>query len=161
MTTATQIDDAKNRNTILKAARLIVDSHDDEPEDEIDTRVQLFKVEEYDGAMYVEGAVLVPESLDKQGDIISKEEIRRASYRFMKESQAVGEMHERLVSSEDAVLVESRLLKRSEKLGGNQLPVGSWVVKHQIISEELQKKVRDGKYRGYSIGGVGQAADEE
>ena len=161
MTTATQIDDAKNRNTILKAARLIVESHDDEPEDEIDTRAQIFKVEEYDGEMFVEGACLVPESLDRQNDIVDAEEIRKAAYRYMAESQAAGVMHKQILPSSDAVLVESRVLKRSEKLGGNQLKAGSWVVKFWITNEDLKDAIRDGRLNGFSIGGKSEAVEED
>lgn len=154
----------KKRDTVLKAAEFVLDEYyreDDEATDEIDARVQVFKVDDDGDTMFIEGCALAPESTDRQGDIISKEEIRRAAYKYMAESQMAGVMHKRILPSNDAVLVESRILKRNEKLGGNQLKEGSWVVKFHIVDEDLKGDIRNGRLNGFSIGGISEAVEED
>lgn len=108
------------------------------------------------GEMYVEGAVLVPNEVDQQNDVIDAEEIRKAAYDYMRDSQFADVMHEECVDKKDAYLVESRLLKSAEKIGEHELPVGTWVVKFRIVSDEIKESIAKGEFTGFSICGYGE-----
>ena len=119
----------------------------------------LIQIQKHDsGEVYIEGAVLIPEIIDHQGDIVSAEVIRKAAYDYMKRSQRPGLIHEVIVPSDACALVESRILKSDESINGQELPPGTWVVKFHVIDEDLKEAVLDGKFNGFSIGGTGVAA---
>ena len=124
-------------------------------------RTSIIKSADEGDGVYLEGAVLVPEVVDFQGDIVSADEIRKAAYKYMATSQRAGEMHEQLISTSDATLVESRITKAIETIGESELPVGTWIVKFRITSDELQQKINDGEFAGFSIGGVADTEVEE
>ncbi len=118
--------------------------------------INVLKVTEEDGEMFVEGTPLVPEVTDLQGDVISEDEIRKAAYLYMEGAQSAGVMHTKILSSDDAVLVESFIVHKNMKRNGNELKKGSWFVKFQVKSERLRKMVDSGKLNSFSIGGKGQ-----
>ncbi len=126
----------------------------------LEISVNVMKVTEEAGEMFVEGTVLVPEVTDRQGDVISEAEIRKAAYLYMEGAQSAGVMHTKILSSDDAVLVESFIVHKNMKRNGNELKKGSWFVKFQVKSERLRKMVSSGKLNSFSIGGQGQEENE-
>lgn len=127
---------------------------------ELEISLTVMKATEEDGQMFVEGAVLVPEVTDRQGDVISEEEIRKAAYLYMEGAQSAGVMHTKILSSDDAVLVESFIVHKTMKRNGIQYKKGSWFVKFQLKSDRLKKMVSVGKLNSFSIGGRGQEENE-
>ena len=110
----------------------------------------------------VEGAVLVPESIDKQDHIVSGDEIKEAAHVYMMYSQMGGEKHERKVPRSGMVLVESHLSKGTVTLGETEVPEGTWIVKYRVYDAELMEKILKGDYAGFSIGGyAGKVIPEE
>ena len=126
---------------------------------ELEISLTVMKATEVDGEMFVEGAVLVPEVTDRQGDVISEEEIRKAAYLYMDGAQSAVVMHTKILSSDDAVLVESFIVHKTMKRNGIQLKKGSWFVKFQVKSDRLRKMVSEGKLNSFSIEGKGQRSD--
>ena len=110
---------------------------------------------------FVYGPVLVPEVVDKQNDIISADEIEAAAHRFMEGPQAPGLMHTAVLGKRDAMVVESHVTRYKLTFGKTEVPVGSWMVGMRVYSPKLRKMIRDGKLKGYSIGGIGKITEED
>jgi rubrerythrin len=102
---------------------------------------------------WVTGVVLEPETVDLQGDVITKEDVRRAMEGYMLKSQAVGRQHEEKAK---ASVVECYLAPEDFRLGGRELVrKDSWVMTVKIFDEGLWDDVTKGKITGFSIGGKG------
>jgi len=101
---------------------------------------------------YVLGVVLEPEVVDAQGDIYSAEEVRQAAHRFMEEYGGLGVMHRLRVNGQVKIL-ESFLAPVDLTIGDVKVRKGTWLLAVRILSDELWEQVRDGRLRGFSIGG--------
>ena len=124
-------------------------------------RCSFLKTEEHPDYTFVLGPVLVPDKPDLQGDVISSDEIEKAAHDFMQDSQRPGLMHQLMLGSRDASVVESYILRRSYKVGSRSLAKGTWMVAMRVYNKDLRKLIREGTLKGYSIGGHGQGTDEE
>ncbi len=106
----------------------------------------------------VYGIALEPEVYDAQEHIISEEEIMKAAHDFMMgyrdQLTTTGEMHKK--EAPGVKIVESYLSPVDFELNGQEVKKGSWVVVSKIKDDKLWKKVKDGEYKGYSIGGKGK-----
>jgi len=103
------------------------------------------------------GEVLVPNEVDGQGHVYNSKEVEKAAHYWMKNWQDLGEMHVDFV--EGAKVLESYVAPVSfniEDAEGNERTIkkGTWLLKTYIDSEDLWKKVKEGEYIGYSMGGV-------
>lgn len=152
----------KKRETVLKAAELLVNEYDGEDAEhgQLAAPIQLVKAVEEDGRLFVEGVVLRANTTDRQGDSISPEEIRKSCYSYMRDSQSADVMHRKILSSDDATLVENFIVHKNMKRNGVQLLEHDWFVKFEVLSEPLKKMVREGKLNSFSISGRGRAADD-
>lgn len=134
----------------------------DEAQGEVFTRRCTFwKTEEHPEYTFVLGPVLVPEVIDKQGDVISAEEIELAAHDYMEDSQRPGLMHQLMLGTREAQVVESYVLRSKVKVGGRSLAKGTWMVGMRIYNSQLRTLVRDGQLTGYSIGGRGKSTEDE
>lgn len=104
---------------------------------------------------FVLSPILVPDEVDLEGDIISPEEIESAAHEYMAVSQNVGLMHQRIVRSKDAMLVESYIARGDHKISGHTIKQGTWLGGFRILNEKIRQAIKDGKLTGVSIGGVG------
>lgn len=102
-------------------------------------------------AGFILAAVLVPDEIDLQGDVISAEEIERAAYDYMEASQRGSYMHKQVL--QDVVLVESTILRAETMINGVPLAKGTWLVGFRVYNEELRELIKDGTITGLSIGG--------
>lgn len=103
------------------------------------------------------GAVLVPDELDRQGDFMRPEAVRR----FHSEQVDTGVMHAAF-PDDAAELVRSEVLDTSEELGGATYPPGTWVASRRYEDDELWELVQDGVLTGFSIGGtIEEVAEHE
>lgn len=102
---------------------------------------------------WVTGVVLEPDTVDLQGDVITKEDVRRAMEGYMLKSQAVGRQHEQKAK---ASVVECYIAPMDFRLGDKELVrKDSWVMTVKVFDEELWQDVVTGKLTGFSIGGKG------
>jgi len=108
-------------------------------------------VKRSEDAGFILAAVLVPDEIDLQGDVISAEEIERAAYDYMEASQRGGYMHKQVL--QDVVLVESTILRAETMINGVPLAKGTWLVGFRVYNEELRELIKDGTITGLSIGG--------
>ncbi len=94
----------------------------------------------------VYGEVLAPDAVDAQGDVVSAGEIEAAAHRFLAEGGAVGGMH---AEFEGVGRVVESFIARP---GDPDFTPGAWVLGVQL-SEPAWRRVREGAWTGFSIGG--------
>lgn len=143
------------------------DSFDDEFEDDDIAEVEancynkFLKIDDEPGDpgyTFVLGPVLVPDRIDKQGDLIEASEIEKAAHGYMEDSQRGGFMHSEMLSKRSVQLVESYIKRTKPRNTSNpidQLPEGTWLIAYRVYDEELRKMIRAGRLTGFSIGGRG------
>jgi len=110
----------------------------------------------------VTGVVLQPEVVDAQGDIIGVEVIKEAAHDFLSKfnkSTGLGYMHEDFDVSFE--LCQSYIAPQDLIIEGVVVKKGSWVMVVKILDDEIWEKVKDGKIRGFSIGGTALAEKTE
>ena len=112
----------------------------------------------------VYGAVLVPETFDSQGHIISEEEIEKSAHEFMALINlytGMGIQHEEMTP--DVVPVQSFIAPVDYALGDDEIKQGTWMLVSKVLNDEIWQQVKDGELRGYSIGGkaTSEEVDEE
>lgn len=116
----------------------------------------IFKKDEEHRLVY--GIALEPEIFDAQEHIISEEEIMKTAHDFMMgyrdQLTTTGEMHKK--EAPGVRIVESYLSPVDFEFNGQEVKKGSWVVVSKIKDDKLWKKIKDGEYKGYSIGGKGK-----
>lgn len=97
--------------------------------------------------------------IDKHGDIIPVEDIEKAVYDFVENSGMAGEMH---VNMGVGHLVESVFFSADKQmaLGINLGKIGWWGG-FRITDDEVWKKVKQGYYPSFSIGGSAQPEEIE
>jgi rubrerythrin len=100
----------------------------------------------------VYGVVSEPDTIDLQGDRLSKEEIVKACHKFMLSSQRIGKEHE---GPAKADIIESYIAPMDFICGGQTVRKGSWVMAVKIHDPELWSAVKNGDITGFSIAGTG------
>jgi hypothetical protein len=101
----------------------------------------------------VYGKVLVPEKVDKQMDVISKEDVERVAHEFMMGFQKpvydgitkseMGYGHKQ-IGGQDLYVVESWIDKED----------GAWWLGTYVANDDIWEQVQNGEITGYSIGGT-------
>ena len=110
--------------------------------------------------LLVTGPVAVPNKLDTDQDWIEKEQIEQMAHEFMMSYQQHGYRHMQTVSKEEAVIVESVILRKETDYDGVVVPAGSWVITSRVYGELLIKGIEDGVIKGFSFGATGEYVDE-
>jgi len=100
----------------------------------------------------VYGVVSEPDTIDLQGDRLSREEIEKACHKFMLTSQKIGMEHE---GQAKADIIESYIAPMDFTCGGQTVRKGSWVMAVKIHDPELWAAVKNGDITGFSIAGTG------
>lgn len=100
----------------------------------------------------VYGVVSEPDSIDLQGDRLSKSEIRKACHRFMAESQKIGVEHDGIAK---ASIIESYIAPTDFKCNGQVVKSGSWVMAVKVHDNDLWQSIKKGDITGFSIAGTG------
>jgi len=119
----------------------------------VDIRVPVWKD---DTRQIVYGVVLVPDQVDSQGDVISKEEIEKAAHRFLERSRKHDVQHDENPAA--VAPVESFIAPTDFTLGTQRVLKGSWVMAVHVTDPKVWKRVQKGEnpLDGFSIGGTGE-----
>jgi len=103
--------------------------------------------------------VLVPDVEDSQGDIATKEEIRKAAHRFAEEYAEgltqLGLDHTTTLDRSRAHIVEFWLEKQDVDYGTDVIPEGTWMIGVHIPDAAIWKSAKSGERTGASIEGIG------
>lgn len=116
-----------------------------------DMRVPIWK--EDDARQIVYGVVLVPDLVDSQGDVVSKEEIEKAAHSFLVRARKHDVQHSDAPAAVETV--ESYIAPADFELGGKKVLKGSWVMGVHVSDPEIWGQVKKGELDGFSIGGTG------
>jgi len=89
--------------------------------------------------------------VDKQGDMITEDELVKAAHNFISEHRAAKSMHEgeRIGQVVESMVFTNELQKQ---LGVDMGKVG-WLITMKIDDDETWKRVKSGEFKGFSIGG--------
>lgn len=101
-----------------------------------------------DEKQIVYGEVLIPDSVDSQGDTITVEEIEKAAHKYALTPMIIGEGH---LKEAKARPVETFI--HNPEIMKNVKP-GSWLMAIKISDDELWRMVKEGEMTGLSIGAV-------
>ncbi len=99
--------------------------------------------------------VLEPKVLDAQGDWESPEEIEKAAHDWLESFQEVGTDHKGQANPKIRPC-ESYITKADEKLGGQDVPKGSWVLGVHVLDKGEWQRVEKGELNGFSVQGFGK-----
>lgn len=102
----------------------------------------------------VTGVVLEPETVDAQLDIYSAKVIRDAAEGFLaryNRATKLGLQHKKF--NRKFELLQSFIAPSDFVLGGKIIKAGSWVMKVRVLDAAIWKLVKEGKIKGFSIGG--------
>lgn len=101
------------------------------------------------------GPVLIPDVADLQNEIISAEEIEKTAHNFMKAlsngNAHPGQMHKEFKG--DLHIVESYIMPADAVVNGHVIKKGTWMLGVHIPDDAAWKKIKAGKYKGFSVGG--------
>lgn len=117
-----------------------------------DGEIEIAKAYNAGGNLYVYGCVLVPDKTDRQGQWITKDEIRKAVRRFM-DYQTPGIQHRWMLDRSQATLTQNFIAPCDFVVGGKKFVEGSWMVEFRIDGERLKESVKAGDFKAFSIGG--------
>ena len=99
----------------------------------------------------VTGPVLVPLTVDLQGDFELPEDIEMTAHKFMEDARKIGEMHRKFgnigIPVESWILREPIFTKQ-----GRFYPTGTWMMSVKVTDEKVWRKVLNGELNGFSIG---------
>jgi len=95
------------------------------------------------------GPVLIPNAEDLQGDTVLEEDVERAAHKSMEQLLPIQVMHDG--EKVDAVRVESYVYRNF----GKRVPEGTWISAVKVRDKRVWDMIKEGKLRGFSIGGTG------
>jgi len=119
-------------------------------------RVDFLKSNEEQGVVY--GIVYAPNETDTQGDSTTTDEILKAAYKFMKNSnltQCVDVEHS--LNPVEAYICESWIVKTRDPFFSE---VGAWAVGIKLEDDNLKEAVKNGEINGLSMYGSGVVETE-
>lgn len=119
---------------------------------------ELCKSYERNGKLYVFGPVLAPrdqDNRDRQGQWASEDEVRKAARSFM-DSQVAGIGHRKMLTKSAVSLTQSYISPADFQLEGTSRVVkkGTWCIEYAVHDQEIQRRIRAGEFRAFSIGGI-------
>ena len=98
---------------------------------------------------------LEPDYADTDGEAVSAQEIKQAAHGYMTHSRIIKSMHSthiRAVPVESYIAPVDFVIEDAAR-GPQSVKKGSWVLGIRVNDEAEWRKVKDGTYRGISIGG--------
>lgn len=108
--------------------------------------------------MIVKGPVLIPEIPDTAGDILDEETIRKALLIIARNGVLMDVQHSLMTVGK---LLELYVTDSPTEWKGNTLPKGTLFASVDIIPEDIQVAIREGKYTGFSILGAPKKSVQE
>lgn len=108
---------------------------------------------------YVLGIVLVPETVDSQGDIYSHEEVRKSAHAYMETAGNLGKQHTEIVTGKLKIL-ETYLAPADFTIDEETVTKGTWLMGIRVVDDGLWDDVKKGSFSGFSIGGAAHRTPE-
>lgn len=113
-------------------------------------------LKQYNDQQIVEGAVLIPDEPDHDGDVISKEKIEKVAHEWMLKYRNIDLQHS---LNSVALPIESYILREDKtvkSVEGDEmlLPEGTWMMSVKVEGKDTWDAVKRGELNGFSIMGV-------
>lgn len=102
---------------------------------------------------YVLGPVLIPNHLDLNGTMFPERIVRKTAHDFMTKYQTNKFMHMLGLREEDVNIVESYILQSDSTINGVDYKKGTWMMGIIVHNNTIWNYIKEGKIRGFSIGG--------
>lgn len=121
------------------------------------SRIEVMKSEEDgDGSIYLYGACMVPNVIDKSQyrDYYDEDDVRKSAREYLVRSRAAGYRHKAIFEKEAVQLTQSFIAPSDMTIGKNNIPKGSWIVEFKLIHPEVIRMAKAGELAAFSIGGV-------
>ena len=99
------------------------------------------------------GVISEPDTVDLQGDVLSREEIARMARNFVDYVREFRDRH--TLKKVKVEIVRSWIADKDEWMYGQLVKAGSWLLLVRVLDDEIWGKVKAGIYRAFSIGGRG------
>lgn len=109
---------------------------------------------------YVTGVVYEPNVADAHDNYMTEAEIEKAAHWFMKSGDKVDIQHS-FEEAEGLTVVESWVAKSDEKIEGQDIAKGTWLMTVEINNSEVWEAVEKGEITGLSMGGVGNYSTKD
>lgn len=92
--------------------------------------------------------------IDHQGDLIAMDELRKAAHRFIVEARVAKAMHDGVQVGDviESVIIDDAFAKAVGMKDGKR----GWWIGMRVNDPEIQKRVKSGELRAFSIGGRGR-----
>lgn len=113
-----------------------------------------------DVSHYVTGIVYEPMTEDTDGEFMTAEEIRKAAYYYVKNSENVDIQHS-FEPDKSCSVVESWIAKADFSYGGQDVKEGTWLMTVEVTDEDLWDKIQKGEITGFSMGGICMSSEED
>lgn len=125
----------------------------------LSSNVQILKIDDEQHLVY--GVVLIPDVTDAQGDVISPQDVQEAAHKFIDDlylnKSCLGDNH--TSEAKNSYPVESYIAPQDLKINNKKVSKGSWILVSKVLDKRIWRKIKDGTYTGYSIGGRGHRQD--
>jgi hypothetical protein len=110
--------------------------------------MEIVKADNFKQIVY--GVFLVPEKADRQGDIISSEDVEMVAHKFISDFRGIDEMHK--ACEIDADIVETAIAWEDDlNYHGKILKKGTWFGAIKIGNKQVWEKVLSGTYKAFSV----------
>lgn len=117
-------------------------------------RARILKVDKAKQIVY--GIVFVPGERDRDGDVLTVEDIEYAAHNYLMRRQLkVDLQHERILSPKEAAVIESWIAPVDFRWGDRKIKAGTWIAAVKIFDSDIWQGVLDGKITGFSPQGRG------
>jgi len=107
------------------------------------------------GVIYAPGCLEDETTHDADGDFATAEDIRKAAYGYMLESQQIKLMHQGLPIR--ASVIESFIVPVDFEAGDQIIKAGSWWVSVHVNDTNAWTAIKSGEITGFSMGGIARS----
>ncbi|MBE6505632.1 MAG: hypothetical protein E7Z73_07840 [Methanobrevibacter millerae] len=98
--------------------------------------------------MIVKGPILIPGIPDRAGEVLDEETIRKAALIIARNGVLADVQH---TLRNVGKILELYVLDNTMQWQGNILPKGTLMGSIDVLDQEIQQAIHDGKYTGFSI----------
>lgn len=102
------------------------------------------------------GIVYEPDTVDAQGDKATAEEIKKAAYDFMENTQTFKVMHKG--KSVNVKIVENYIAPVDFTIAKRTVKKGSWMLVVKVLDKKLWQEIKGGNLTGYSMAGYARVS---
>jgi hypothetical protein len=106
-------------------------------------------------ALYVKGVVIANNIPDAQGDVLTKEDIKKVFTNYLDNET---DIQHNFVKNFNVYPLENTITESEDYVIANEkIPKGSWIASYMVIDPDIKQMILDNKVNGFSLGSVKDA----